>query len=198
LKYSRLRKLPVLWVYRALVSKKCVFHSTSELETAFIKEQFKQPVQIVEIPNYIELPRAVLREPQEYLLFIGRITPKKAIENLIEALSLSKKFRDSGLKLKIAGRGAAGYIKELKEIAIRYKLSEKIEFIGQVEGEQKQELYSNAFWTIMPSHTENFGMVVLESLAQSTPVSPQSIRHGRASKQQRLVFGQKIPRGIWQ
>ena len=34
----------------------------------------------------------------------------------------------------------------------------------------KQKLLADAFWTIMPSHTENFGIVVLESLAQSTPV----------------------------
>jgi glycosyltransferase involved in cell wall biosynthesis len=50
------------------------------------------------------------------------------------------------------------------------KVTEKIEFVGQVEGDEKQKLLADAFWTIMPSHTENFGLVVLESLAQNTPV----------------------------
>jgi glycosyltransferase involved in cell wall biosynthesis len=39
-----------------------------------------------------------------------------------------------------------------------------------VEGDDKQRLIADAFWTIMPSHTENFGVVVLESMAQNTPV----------------------------
>jgi glycosyltransferase involved in cell wall biosynthesis len=40
-----------------------------------------------------------------------------------------------------------------------------------VEGTQKEQLYANALFSFMPSHTENFGNVAVESLAQGTPVA---------------------------
>ena len=43
-------------------------------------------------------------------------------------------------------------------------------FIGPVQGEQKEALYANAYLTVLPSHAESFGNVVMESLAQGTPV----------------------------
>jgi glycosyltransferase involved in cell wall biosynthesis len=58
----------------------------------------------------------------------------------------------------------------LKQLADDLGLSDKVEFIGHVEGAVKDKLYADAYWTFMPSHTENFGLVVLESLAQNTPV----------------------------
>jgi glycosyltransferase involved in cell wall biosynthesis len=79
-------------------------------------------------------------------------------------------FLESDYVLKIAGRGAPGYEAELRKLVADLNLTERIQFVGQVEGDEKQKLLADAFWTIMPSHTENFGLVVLESLAQNTPV----------------------------
>ena len=61
-------------------------------------------------------------------------------------------------------------MKDLRRLVKSLDLSEKVIFLGQIEGKEKQNVLAGAFWTIMPSHTENFGVVVLESLAQSTPV----------------------------
>lgn len=83
---------------------------------------------------------------------------------------MTKEFLDSELILKIAGRGTPRYLAELRKLVDDHKLTEKIQFVGQIEGDEKQKLLADAFWTIMPSHTENFGLVVLESLAQNTPV----------------------------
>ena len=116
------------------------------------------------------MPPQVERVPGDYILFLGRLGWKKGIENLIKALALTEEFRQSKYVLKIAGKGEAGYEEKLRELVTRVGLSDKIEFVGQVEGDDKQRLLADAFWTIMPSHTENFGLVVLESLAQETPV----------------------------
>jgi len=159
-----------LWLYRNFISKRCIFHSTSDLETRYIKQQFKHDIRIVEIPNYFELPDRATREPQKYLLFVGRLKRKKAIEALIEAVARSRQFLESDLVLKVAGRGDEGYLIGLKRLANDLGITNRVEFVGQVEGEAKEKLYANAYWTFMPSHTENFGMVVLESLAQNTPV----------------------------
>ncbi len=170
LNHSRARKRPILWTIKKFIGKYPVFHSTCDEETAYIKIIFGDDARIVQIPNYIEIPGEIKRKPEKYLLYIGRIHPKKAIDNLIRAVSISKDFLDSEYVLKIAGKGKKEFEEDLHVLVEKLGLQEKVIFVGQVEGEAKQQLLANAFWTIMPSHTENFGVVVLESLAQSTPV----------------------------
>jgi glycosyltransferase involved in cell wall biosynthesis len=103
-------------------------------------------------------------------LFIGRFHPKKAIENLIIALSISKNFKDSNFILKLAGNHDNEYGSYIKKLVIDYKLDSKVEFLGEIKDYYKQKLYANAYFTIVPSHTENFCNVVIESLSQGTPV----------------------------
>lgn len=170
LNHSKWRKKPVLWCIKTFIGQYPVFHSTCPEETIYIKNVFGVNSKVVEIPNYIEVPVAVERDAKQYILYIGRIHPKKAIDNLIRAVNISEKFKNSDYVLKIAGKGKPEFESDLQELVAVLKLSNKIEFVGQIEGEEKQQFLADAFWTIMPSHTENFGIVVLESLAQSTPV----------------------------
>lgn len=170
LNHSRLRKRPILWCIKKFIGKYPVFHSTCVEETEYIKLIFGSDAKIVQIPNYIEVPAEVARKSADYLLYIGRIHPKKAIDNLIKACSLSEEFLKSKCVLKIAGIGKKEFENDLRKLVEKLGLNDKIIFVGQVEGEEKQKILADAFWTIMPSHTENFGIVVLESLAQSTPV----------------------------
>jgi glycosyltransferase involved in cell wall biosynthesis len=170
LNHSRFRKRPILWGIKKFIGRYPVFHSTCAAETAYIKKIFGDGARVVQIPNYLEIPLPVERSAQRYVLYIGRIHPKKAIDNLIKAVSISAEFMKSDYVLKIAGQGKNEFESDLKRLVERLNLAEKVIFIGQIEGEAKQKVLANAFWTIMPSHTENFGVVVLESLAQSTPV----------------------------
>jgi glycosyltransferase involved in cell wall biosynthesis len=170
LQYSRFKKIPVLWLIKKILGKYPLFHSTCSAETLYLKNTFGEEIKVIEIPNFIEMPEFYEEPTENYLLFIGRIHPKKAIDNLIRALANSEKFLDSDFVLKIAGRGDSFYETELKELVRSLDLEKKIEFLGQVEGDAKQKLFTRAYFTIMPSHTENFGNVVLESLAQQTPV----------------------------
>ncbi len=170
LKHSSLRKRPVLWCIKKFIGKYPYFHSTCPEETEYIQKVFGAEARVAEIPNFIEIPGKAARKPGKYLLYIGRIHPKKAIDNLIRAVLLSDVFMNSEYLLKIAGTGKKEFVDDLRELVDKLKLNEKVVFVGQVEGEEKQKILADAFWTIMPSHTENFGIVVLESLAQSTPV----------------------------
>lgn len=170
LNHSGLRKRPILWCIKKFIGKYPVFHSTCKEETEYIKLMFGNDAKIVQIPNYIEIPGEVERKSGDYLLYIGRIHPKKAIDNLIKACSISDEFLKSKFVLKIAGIGKKEFEKDLRDLVKKLGLTEKIIFVGQIESVEKQKLLADAFWTIMPSHTENFGIVVLESLAQSTPV----------------------------
>ncbi|GAB3962242.1 hypothetical protein GCM10028805_62940 [Spirosoma harenae] len=121
----------------------------------------------------MELPATVIPEKaaQPYLLFIGRLHPIKAIDQLIQALGTSILFRESDFRLIVAGPVIdQAYYQTLTQLVDELGLPNKVSFIGLVQSEQKQILYANAYVTILPSHTENFGNVVIESLAQGTPV----------------------------
>lgn len=170
LNHSRYRKRPILWLIKKLIGVNPLFHSTCDEETEYIKKVFGENAKVFQIPNYIEIPPQAERRASNYLLYIGRIHPKKAIDSLIRAVSISKDFLNSDFVLKIAGKGKKEFEVPLHNLVKELNLEHKIEFVGQIEGEEKQKILADAYFTIMPSHTENFGIVVLESLAQNTPV----------------------------
>lgn len=169
LNHSRLRKLPVLTLIRLLVGRYPLYHSTCDEETGYIRDIFGAGARVVQIPNYLEIPEPVARCEGRYILYIGRFHPKKAIENLIGAVAASGAFRASGYRLLIAGTGKPEFELPLRKLVTDKGLENLVEFVGQVEGAAKQQLLADALVTVMPSHTENFGVVVLESLAQGTP-----------------------------
>jgi len=74
------------------------------------------------------------------------------------------------MPLKIPGVGQPGFENKIRDLVPRLGLQDRVEFLGQVVGGEKQKLLAGARVTVVPSDCENFGMVVLESLAQNTPV----------------------------
>ena len=99
------------------------------------------------------------------LLFMSRIHPKKGLEILIEALVDVK-----GLKLKIAGDGEADYVQSLKTLVSSKGLTERVTFTGPIYGEEKWRMIRDADVVVLPSYSENFGLIVAEALASGTPV----------------------------
>lgn len=170
LNHSAARKRPILWSMRKLIGSYAVFHSTSDEETEAIRKVFGPTATIRKIPNYVELEPQVNRRDGNYLLFIGRMHPQKALDNLIKALPLSERFASSNFLLKIAGRERPHNVRPLRALVSELGLEDRVEFVGQVEGNEKLQLLADAHVTLLPSHAENFGVVVVESLAQGTPV----------------------------
>ncbi|GAB4042411.1 glycosyltransferase family 4 protein [Spirosoma litoris] len=152
------------------------FHATSSAETIHIRQHFGADTRVGEIYSRMELPDLVVPTPigsviRPYLLFIGRLHPIKAIDRLLMALSASTLFIKSDYTLILAGPDSnKTYTQTLKDCIQRLDLSTKVLFVGWVHGDQKEYLYANARITILPSHSESFGNVVIESLAQGTPV----------------------------
>ncbi|NJC26651.1 glycosyltransferase family 4 protein [Neolewinella antarctica] len=167
---SQTKKKFVRWLINTFVKKELVsFHSTCDAETAYIKHNFGAESKIIQIPNYMELPERVIVPKRKNLLYIGRIDQKKAIENLIQALDDSTIFRESEFTLQIVGGYDSPYGRGLVKQVATAGLKDKVEFLGHRAGHEKEEILSGAWFAIMPSHTENFGIVVLEAMAQGTP-----------------------------
>lgn len=118
------------------------------------------------VPNGIDRSD-VVREvgPDRFILFVGRINWKKGLERLIAALSLIPECR-----LVIAGNDEEGLRPALEAQATGSGVIERIAFVGPVYGEEKSALLSRALMLVLPSHSENFGNVVLEAMAAGCPV----------------------------
>lgn len=172
---GRKSKLAFFKLIRMAVGKYVLFHATSQDEEKCIRNILGCNGKTTIIPNYMEIPRQQKRQTVKtpYLLFLGRIAPIKAIENLIEGASMSKRFREGGMELKIAG-GVEGqfepYYQMLKDMVRENRLQDKVKFVGPVSGEQKLQTYCDAHFLFLVSKSENFGNVVIESLSQGTPV----------------------------
>ncbi len=105
---------------------------------------------------------------RKFLIFLGRLHPKKGCENLIDAFCAMRAgcFDD----LVFAGSGSAAYIANLKLRASRTCLCGRIHFPGMLEGEEKWGALRSAEVFVLPSFQENFGIAVAEALACGTPV----------------------------
>ena len=103
------------------------------------------------------------------ILFLSRIHVKKGINFLLEAVAQLKDQME-GYVIRIAGEGDVTYIEELKQLAARLGISQLIIYEGGVYGNRKWELFRQADLFILPTHSENFGIVVAEALASGTPV----------------------------
>ena len=72
--------------------------------------------------------------------------------------------------LVIAGADTQGYGKEVERMIREKGLGETVLMTGHVDGELREALLGNAKFFVLPSHSENFGLVIAESLARGRPV----------------------------
>jgi len=159
------------WLLQApMLRATSCFHATAESEYEDIRRLgFKQPVCI--LPNGIDLPPVAERAENSgprVLLFLGRIHPKKGVDLLLRSWqSLADRYPD--WELHIAGPDNVGHLEEMRTLAARLGL-DRVVFRGPLYGEEKWQAYRNADLFVLPTHSENFGLTVAESLAAGTPV----------------------------
>jgi len=106
-------------------------------------------------------------ENYKLIVYIGRIHPKKGLDILIDAF---EKIDNKRYILLIAGDINNKYAKALIQKVKNKNNSKKIIFANFLKGEIKWGAISNAASTILPSHGENFGVSIAESLLAGTPV----------------------------
>jgi len=120
-------------------------------------------------PDYENARQQMGWKPGErILLFLSRIHPKKGLDLLLEALtatSLPEKTR-----LVIVGEGEPGYVSSLQRFAAENasKLP-VIEWKGAIWGETRWLYFQGADLFCLPTHSENFGLAVLEACQVGTP-----------------------------
>jgi glycosyltransferase involved in cell wall biosynthesis len=104
-----------------------------------------------------------------YLLFLSRIHQKKGCDLLVEAFGEIAQ-RSPDLQLVIAGPDQEGLVAVLKERARSLGIADRIHWPGMLKGDAKWGAYHGAEAFVLPSHQENFGIVVAEAMACHLPV----------------------------
>lgn len=153
---------------RTLAPRHTTIVAASALELAAAGKKFPR-LQAVQVGNGVQVPAEAshIAGKTLRLLFLGRIHPIKGLENLFEACASVK---EPAWELVVAGPAEAGHLAFLKEQTQRLGLERQVRFIGEVNEEEKAELFSRSDILVLPSHSENFGMVVAEALAHEVPV----------------------------
>ena len=127
-------------------------------------------------PDDSKLQREVFRQRfphlrgKRLLLFLSRIHPKKGVDLLIEAFA-AVASSDPRLHLVIAGPDQLGWQATLQRRATDLGIADRITWPGMLSGELKWGAFRCAELFCLPSHQENFGIVVAEALACGLPVA---------------------------
>jgi glycosyltransferase involved in cell wall biosynthesis len=161
-----------LFQNKDLKNAACI-HATATLEAENIRNLgYTNPIAV--IPNGIDLKEfpefKKSKAAEKRILFLSRIHQKKGIENLIEAWSQIHKIIRENWSITIVGNGEEKYIAALQALLINKGLSDQILIKGPMYGEDKLKEYQDADLFVLPTYSENFGIVIAEALACNTPV----------------------------
>ena len=171
-RHYRTKKVPALLLYqKKAIAQSDMLHATAESERQNLLK-LGYNINVAVIANGIDVGSIRIKNSwkrTKTLLFLSRVHVKKGIDLLINAVA-ELKDKMTGYKLLIAGEGDESYISELKELARKSGVEDIVEFIGGVYGDKKWELFQKADIFLLPTHSENFGIVVAEALASGTPV----------------------------
>jgi glycosyltransferase involved in cell wall biosynthesis len=102
-------------------------------------------------------------------LFLSRIHPKKGCDLLLEAFA-DRFGEDPAWHLVMAGPDQVGWKAELEHRAVALGIADRITWAGMLSGAVKWGAYRAGEVFVLPSHSENFGIVVAEALACGLPV----------------------------
>lgn len=161
------RKLPAICLYqrKALREVDCIVATAEEEREHLLQLGWNRNVAIVK--NGI--CTAGICAKQEWtnrhrMLFMSRLHPKKGLEMLFQAMRELQRH-GIALSLTVAGEGEPEYVSQLKAQA-----PSGVSFVGAVYGSEKWRLIEETDIVVLPSYSENYGLIIAEALATATPV----------------------------
>lgn len=170
-----LKKKIALLTYQGYdLSRALAFHTTSDEETSQMRRLgYNQP--ILQFPNGVNLPSVlpprVGFKSERRMLFLSRMHPKKGVEALVRAWAKAKmQGWVCELVYTVGSSSEAKYESEIKAMVEDYGISDQFIFTGALSDDEKWNAYRRSDCFVLPTHTENFGIVVAEALYAGLPV----------------------------
>lgn len=148
--------------------------ATAEQEAENLRRlNLRQPIAV--IPNGVDLQGGTGAYATEdassktirHAVFLGRVHPVKGLGNLLRAWA---KCQPRQWILQIAGPDEGGHLGEVLGLAKRLGITNQVQYLGEFDDQAKWDVFHGADLFVLPSFTENFGIVVAEALSQGLPV----------------------------
>ena len=106
-----------------------------------------------------------------YVLFVGRLEPRKNVEGVLRAFAASREAEISAHRLVLCGPAPDGtHAARWKRLADELGVRERVTMTGYASREVVHALYHRATLLLLPSLAEGFGLPVLEAMACGCPV----------------------------
>lgn len=166
---KRLKKKLAWTLYqRAMMRGAAALIATSAAEECNLRTLLPD-ARIVCVPNGVELPAlpARRRRTARQAVYLSRLDPKKQPDLLIQVWD---QLRPAGWRLVIAGPGDDAYRRQLRQQIETGGLTDVIDLRGPAFGADKERLLLESELFVLPTHSENFGLVIVEALAHELPV----------------------------
>ncbi len=175
IKYKFFLKKIYLLMFKKFISlKSTTILVTSKDEIDKSKKFLPNNIKYEIIENFIDTDSEdfkgiVNNHKRNNIIYLGRLHPKKNIEELIKAYSLLSKNIVDNHKLVLIGKGNNKYKLKLVKFINDLNLSNYVIFLGHKEGNEKLSILSHSKLLVLPSHTENFGNVIIEAYSSFLP-----------------------------
>ena len=157
-----------LYLAHSLRQAACLRATSAPEASAIRNAGFSNPIALV--PNGVHCPSLLpIQRPQtrRRALFLSRIHPKKGLLHLLRAWAL---LNPPLWELFIVGPDEAGHRAQAQRLAHSLGLDHAVHFLDELWGDAKIDLFLQAHLFVLPSFSENFGLVIAEALAYGLPV----------------------------
>jgi glycosyltransferase involved in cell wall biosynthesis len=154
------------------VYRRCPVLTISESSARSIRDiGLRGPVDVMPmaIDQYASADPLPLAERENAIVMVGRITPSKRIDHVIRALAADANGSLSATRLVIVGGGDERVKSELRRLATRLGVAERVRWEGYADEETKRRILRTARAIVMTSAREGWGLVVSEANLAGTP-----------------------------
>ena len=157
--------------YLFFVYKNILFITISDSTKKDLIEDGVNKKDIIVLPMGINVPRNIgdiEKEKEKTLIFVGRLTVAKGIEDAL--IALKEILKDKNVNLWVVGRGEADYVQKLKTMCRQLDIEDNVTFYDFVTESKKFTLLARGHLLIHPSLREGFGLTIPEAGYVGTPV----------------------------